>query len=87
MRLSIRMAQPCCSLTTWNVIIVCHREWTARNLVLTSLGAWTIGNCISIQPRGESAALIYVKCPGGCVPEVKEKNLPDAGEPSCLGRT
>lgn len=29
MRLSIRMAQPCCSLITWNVIIVCHREWTA----------------------------------------------------------
>jgi hypothetical protein len=33
-RLSIRMAQPCCSLTTLNVIIACHREWAARNSVL-----------------------------------------------------
>jgi hypothetical protein len=34
MRSSIRMAQPCCSLTTLNVIIACHREWAARNSVL-----------------------------------------------------
>ena len=27
MRLSIRMAQPCCSLTTLNVIIAFHRKW------------------------------------------------------------
>jgi hypothetical protein len=26
-RLSIRMAQPCCSLTTLNVIIAFHRKW------------------------------------------------------------
>lgn len=31
MRLSIRMAQPCCSLTTLNVIIAFHRKWAARN--------------------------------------------------------
>ena len=31
MRLSIRMAQPCCSLTTLNVIIACYREWAAGN--------------------------------------------------------
>jgi hypothetical protein len=28
MRLFIRMAQPCCSLTTLKVIIARHREWT-----------------------------------------------------------
>lgn len=33
MRLSIRMAQPCCSLTTLNVIIAFHRKWAARNSV------------------------------------------------------
>ena len=37
MRSSIRMAQPCCSLTTLNVIIACHREWAARNSVLRYL--------------------------------------------------
>jgi hypothetical protein len=31
MRSSIRMAQPCCSLTTLNVIIAYHRKWAARN--------------------------------------------------------
>jgi hypothetical protein len=31
MRSSIRMAQPCCSLTTLNVIIAYHREWAASN--------------------------------------------------------
>ena len=37
MRSSIRMAQPCCSLTTLNVIIAYHREWAARNSVLRYL--------------------------------------------------
>jgi hypothetical protein len=34
MHSSIRMAQPCCSLTTLNVIIACHRKWAATNSVL-----------------------------------------------------
>ena len=37
MRSSIRMAQPCCSLTTLNVIIACYREWAARNFVIRYL--------------------------------------------------
>jgi hypothetical protein len=37
MRSSIRMAQPCCSLTTLNVIIAYHREWAARNSVFSYL--------------------------------------------------
>jgi predicted transcriptional regulator len=40
MRSSIRMAQPCCSLTTLNVIIAYHRKWAARNSYFaTSIGA------------------------------------------------
>jgi hypothetical protein len=76
MRSSIRMAQPCCSLTTLNVIIAYHREWAASNYA-TSLCERTIETADDIQQHGEAAALIYVKrCPVAPVPEIKEKNLP-----------
>jgi hypothetical protein len=76
MRSSIRMAQPCCSLTTLNVIIAYHREWAASNYA-TSICERTIETADDIQQHGEAAALIYVKrCPVAPVPEIKEKNLP-----------
>jgi hypothetical protein len=78
MRSSIRMAQPCCSLTTLNVIIACHRELAARNSVLRYITVPNDRNYGSqcIEHRGGSAALIYVKYSGAPVPEVKENNLP-----------
>jgi hypothetical protein len=62
MRSSIRMAQPCCSLTTLNVIIACHREWAARNsYCATSLCAGRSKTADRyIQQHGGSPALICV---------------------------
>jgi hypothetical protein len=78
MRSSIRMAQPCCSLTTLNVIIAYHREWASINYVFRYL---TMRRTIEgIQQHGGSAALIYVKrSPAAPVPGIKEKNLPRRG--------
>ena len=47
MRSSIRMAQPCCSLTTLNVIIACHHELAASNSVLRYSLAPDDRNCIT----------------------------------------
>jgi hypothetical protein len=66
MRSSIRMAQPWCSLTTLNVIMMCQREWAAKSSVLRNHHFTPDDrNYRIIQPRGGSAALIYVKCSGG----------------------
>ena len=75
MRSSIRMAQPCCSLTTLKVIITFHREWAATSSVfryLTTAGRLKTADSSTFNNTEDQRELIHIK------------RFPTAPVPECL---